>query len=220
MLLPSTGGPLLEGETSLAVNDQQVIGHTQMYCKYAILPPRCLPNVLIVTALKACGDLMGLVHLSFCFSSLESWQAQMVIVTTPFWPSLESHLLPMQIVSLLELVLRKHKEVPVARECVLMAMMKLTARLPSQVVRLQAIIAKHTTTNMLEVQSRCVTTSMHDCVWMFLCGSINGIHNCHVRVHVFTMWCTSVASMQHTRSWPGSKMRACVRTIQRSTAFD
>lgn len=65
MLLPSTGGPLLEGETSLAVNDQQVMGHTQMYCKYANLPPRCLLNGLIVTALKACGDLMGLVHLYY-----------------------------------------------------------------------------------------------------------------------------------------------------------
>ncbi len=57
-------------------------------------------------------------------------------------------------VSLLEVVLRKHRSEAVVTEHVLTAAMKLTARLPSQLSRLKAIIARYRTSVQLEAQTR------------------------------------------------------------------
>ncbi|KAG2453880.1 hypothetical protein HYH02_002086 [Chlamydomonas schloesseri] len=58
------------------------------------------------------------------------------------------------VVSLLEVVLRKHRAEAVVTEHVLTAAMKLTARLPSQLARLKALIARYRTSVQLEAQTR------------------------------------------------------------------
>ncbi|KAG2434067.1 hypothetical protein HXX76_007795 [Chlamydomonas incerta] len=58
------------------------------------------------------------------------------------------------VVSLLEVVLRKHRAEPVITEHVLTAAMKLTARLPSQLARLKTIIGRYKSSVQLEAQTR------------------------------------------------------------------
>ncbi|KXZ55609.1 hypothetical protein GPECTOR_2g1159 [Gonium pectorale] len=58
------------------------------------------------------------------------------------------------IVSLLEMLLRRHRSEHVVVEHVITAAMKLTARLPAQVARLRAIIGRFTASSQLEVQTR------------------------------------------------------------------
>lgn len=56
--------------------------------------------------------------------------------------------------SLLEVVLRRHRAEAVVTEHVLTAAMKLTARLPSQLARLKAVIGRYKTNVQLEAQTR------------------------------------------------------------------
>eukprot|EP00198_Chlamydomonas_reinhardtii_P006516 XP_001695852.1 gamma-adaptin [Chlamydomonas reinhardtii] len=58
------------------------------------------------------------------------------------------------VVSLLEVVLRRHRAEAVVTEHVLTAAMKLTARLPSQLARLKAVIGRYKTNVQLEAQTR------------------------------------------------------------------